>query len=99
MPTCPECGGLLRVDVVWFGEMLPHPVLKAAEAAAEACDVFLVVGTSAVVYPAAGLIHRAQEAGAKVIECNLEATAASDLADVKLHGRPCSSQKSYQISG
>ena len=86
LPACPECGSLLRVDVVWFGEMLPHRVLKAAEAAASACDVFLVVGTSAVVFPAAGLVYRAREAGAKVIECNLEATAASDPADVKLYG-------------
>ncbi len=86
MPSCPECGNLLRVDVVWFGEMLPYAVLKAADHAAEECEAFLVVGTSAVVYPAAGLIYRARSAGAKVIEVNLEATQASEAADVCLHG-------------
>ncbi|MBY0230042.1 MAG: NAD-dependent deacylase [Gemmataceae bacterium] len=86
LPRCPACEKLLRVDVVWFGEMLPHAVLQAAERAAEACDVFLVVGTSAVVFPAAGLAYQAREAGAKVIECNLGATAASGIADARLHG-------------
>lgn len=86
MPRCPECKALLRVDVVWFGEHLPYPLLHAAEQAASECDCFLVVGTSALVFPAAGLIYRAREAGASVIEFNLEATAASELADVCLHG-------------
>jgi NAD-dependent deacetylase len=86
LPRCPECGSLLRVDVVWFGEMLPGAVLMAAERAAEECDVLLVVGTSAVVYPAAGMIGLARSAGARVIEVNLEETAASAAADVSLFG-------------
>jgi NAD-dependent deacetylase len=86
MPACPECGQLLRPDVVWFGEMLPHAVWRAAQAAAEECQCFLVVGTSAVVYPAAGLVDHARRAGASVIEFNLEATPASAAATVTLHG-------------
>lgn len=86
LPACPECGALLRVDVVWFGESLPRAIMHAAEQAAAHCDCFLVVGTSAVVFPAAGLIYQAREAGAAVIEFNKEATAASEVADVCLHG-------------
>jgi NAD-dependent deacetylase len=86
LPDCPACGALLRPDVVWFGEMLPESVWHAAVDAVEQCECFLVVGTSAVVYPAAGLIETAREAGASVIEFNMEATAASERADVVLHG-------------
>jgi NAD-dependent deacetylase len=66
--------------------MLPQEVWLAAAQATGACDCFLVVGTSAVVYPAAGLVEMAQAAGAGVIEVNLEATQASARADVCLHG-------------
>jgi len=76
-PRC-ECGGLLRPGVVWFGESLPQDVRRQAERAARKAEIFLVVGTSAVVYPAAGLIHYAQGAGAAVIEVNIEATGAID---------------------
>lgn len=86
LPRCLKCGELLRPDVVWFHEMLPHRVWREAEEAAEACDVFLVVGTSAIVYPAAGLIQTARRGGAPVIEFNLEATPASSIADVSLFG-------------
>lgn len=65
-------GGLLRPAVVWFGELPPEEAWRRAEAAAAACDVILVVGTSAAVYPAAGLIDTARAAGATVIECNPE---------------------------
>jgi NAD-dependent deacetylase len=75
LPRC-ACGALLRPDVVWFGEMLPEDVWRQAAAAAATCDCFLVVGTSAVVYPAAGLIDSAHEAGAGIIEVNLEPTGA-----------------------
>jgi NAD-dependent deacetylase len=86
LPHCAECGALLRPDIVWFHEMLPEDVwLQAAEAAA-ACACFLVVGTSAVVYPAAGLIDVARGAGADVIEVNLEATGASRGATLSLFG-------------
>src|ERR1700759_1643331 len=73
-PHC-ACGGLARPGVVWFGEPLADGMMKEAEHAAQA-DVFLSVGTSAVVYPAAGLIPFAKQNGAKVIEVNLEETPA-----------------------
>jgi NAD-dependent deacetylase len=88
-PECPHCLGRLRPDIVWFGEMLPEGVLEAAMEAAATCDTFLVVGTSAVVYPAASLIpvaKRGRSPGAKVIEVNLQQTGASTLADVGLYG-------------
>lgn len=84
-PHC-ACGGLARPGVVWFGEPLPDGMIKEAEHAAAAAQVFLVVGTSAVVYPAASLIPYAKQAGAKVIEINTEATAVSATVDCALHG-------------
>jgi NAD-dependent deacetylase len=69
-PACESCGAPLRPDVVWFGELLPEPALRAATRAAGACDVLLSVGTSGVVYPAAGLVHIAVAAGAIVILVN-----------------------------
>lgn len=85
-PHCDGCGGLLRPDVVWFYEPLPEAVWQEAEAAARSCDCFLVVGTSAVVYPAAGLIELAREAGSCLIEVNLERTAASAFTHASLFG-------------
>jgi NAD-dependent deacetylase len=85
-PLC-ECGARLRPDIVWFGEMLPPDVWKAAGLAAFDSDVFLVVGTSAVVHPAASLIPLSQRGQpAKVIEINLTPTEASSWADVGLYG-------------
>jgi len=78
-PAC-ACGGLLRPNVVWFGEMLPQEAFLRADAAAAHCDLFVVVGTSARVYPAAGLIEVAAEGGATVIEVNREETPLSALA-------------------
>ena len=69
-PRCPRCGDWLRPGVVWFGEMLDPDRLAAAEAAAADCDVMLVVGTSGLVYPAAGLPLTARRAGAQVIVVN-----------------------------
>lgn len=77
----------MRPDVVWFGEQLPEGVFEAAAEAARSADLFLAVGTSATVYPAAGLIEIAARAGALVIEVNVEPTPLSDLADVRLAGR------------
>lgn len=85
-PPPSQWGGLLRPDVVWFGEMLPEDALRRAEEAAGACDVFLTVGTSAVVWPAAGYIHRARATGATTIEVNPDQTAASDAVDIVLRG-------------
>jgi NAD-dependent deacetylase len=86
LPHCGSCGALLRPDVVWFYEPLPHDVWLQAEEAARTCQCFLVAGTSAVVYPAAGLALLARARGAHVIEINLERTQASDHADVSLLG-------------
>jgi NAD-dependent deacetylase len=86
LPHCGECGALLRPNIVWFHEMLPEDVWQEAAEATALCDCFLVVGTSAVVYPAAGLVEAARQVGAKVIEVNLERTQASRAADVGLYG-------------
>ncbi len=86
LPRCPECGAMLRPDVVWFEEMLPHGVWREAYKAAEGCDCFLVVGTSALVFPAAGLIEVAGSARARILEFNLERTAASSRVDLGLYG-------------
>jgi NAD-dependent SIR2 family protein deacetylase len=84
-PTCPVCGALARPGVVWFGESLDeHDVTAATRAAA--CDVFVTVGTSALVYPAAGLIQAARGAGALTAEINTEPTPASDVVDIALTG-------------
>jgi NAD-dependent protein deacetylase/lipoamidase len=83
LPTCDECGGLARPGVVWFGESLSDDDLSAA-AMACACDVFIAVGTSAVVYPAAGLLHQAKAHGAFTAEINLEATSASPIVDLAI---------------
>ena len=79
-------GGLARPGVVWFGEPLPERMMKEAEHAVADAAVFVVIGTSAVVYPAAGLIPYAREAGVKIIEINIEPSAASGLADCVLQG-------------
>jgi NAD-dependent SIR2 family protein deacetylase len=80
-PRCP-CGALLRPDVVWFGESLDPEIIAAAEHAAAQADVLLAIGTSAQVYPAAGLIPRARAAGALSVEINPDASAAD--VDVRL---------------
>jgi NAD-dependent deacetylase len=86
LPRCGACGALLRPDVVWFHEFLPEDVWREAAAATAACQSFLVVGTSAVVYPAAGLIGMARGAGATVVEVNPEATAAGAAGAIALRG-------------
>lgn len=78
---CSACGGLLRPDVVWFGEMLPEGAMERSARAAAQADVFLSVGTSAVVYPAAGLPLVAKENGAYVAEVNVERSAIADALD------------------
>ena len=74
-PRCPECGELLRPDVVWFGEALPHEAYDACTSSSAACDAMLVVGTSAVVYPAAALPQQALYGSAIVIDVNPEPSA------------------------
>jgi NAD-dependent protein deacetylase/lipoamidase len=85
-PRC-ACGGLLRPDVVWFGEGLPQDAIRGAFEAAESCDVMLVVGTSALVQPAASLPRVGKEHGAYLVEVNLEPTPLTALADEAHHGK------------
>ena len=84
-PHC-ACGGVARPGVVWFGEQLPEGMMKEAEHAVEEAEVFLVIGTSAIVYPAAGLIPFAKRAGAKLVEVNTEETDFSSTVDCALRG-------------
>lgn len=86
VPRCTRCGSLLRPDVVWFGEGLPPVVLQAAQEAARSCLVFLSVGTSTVVEPAASLPFLALHAGAAVIEVNPADTPLTESATVVLRG-------------
>ena len=86
VPRCASCGALLRPDVVWFEEMLPPDALAAAEAMARRCDLMLVIGTSAEVYPAAALPSIAKGSGALLIEINPNVTALSAAADYALRG-------------
>jgi NAD-dependent deacetylase len=85
-PRCPKCGALLRPDVVWFGESLPLEVLDAAWAASARCRLMLVVGTSAVVQPAASLPIVALRSGARLVEVNPAETPLSAHAHEILHG-------------
>jgi NAD-dependent deacetylase len=80
---CSHCGAWARPGVVWFGEGLDPDVLEAATSATR-CDVFLTIGTSALVYPAAGLVALAQDHGAYTVEINPEATPASAGVDVAI---------------
>ncbi|MBT8485638.1 MAG: NAD-dependent deacylase [Phycisphaerales bacterium] len=84
--SCPRCGAPMRPGVVWFGESLPTTAWSQAETAAAACDVMIVIGTRAEVYPAAGLIDVARDAGAAIVVVNAEACRASDRADHTLIG-------------
>lgn len=84
---CRSCGGNLRPDVVWFGEMLPVDALESAIAASENCDAFFSIGTSSLVYPAADLWRHAKDSGAIVIEINKDPTSLTPLADYSFHGK------------
>ncbi len=85
-PRCAQCGSMLRPDVVWFGEMLPEDALDNAILATRNCDVFLSIGTSTVVEPAASLPFAARQAGAVVIEVNPEPTPLTSVAQISLRG-------------
>ncbi len=87
IPKCTKCGGLVRPDVVWFGEMLPQQVFADAEAAAEECDICFIIGTSAVVYPAANIPIYAKRMGAYLIEVNINQTEISNYCDLSLIGK------------
>jgi len=87
VPQCSVCSGLLRPDVVWFGEALPRDQLEASVEAARTCDVFFSIGTSGVVQPAASLAHAARNRGAVVVEVNAEPTLLTSKANYAFHGK------------
>jgi len=86
-PVCPNCGSFLRPHIVWFGESLDPVVLGRAYELSESCQVMFVIGTSAVVHPAASLPYSAARAGAKIIEVNLEPTSLTPQADFFFPGK------------
>ncbi len=87
VPRCGKCGGLLRPDVVWFGESLPRVELEAAVNASRSCQIFFSIGTSGVVHPAAALAHAARNRGAIVVEINAEPTPLTPKTDFAFHGK------------
>ncbi|EHR78119.1 NAD-dependent protein deacylase [Thermococcus litoralis DSM 5473] len=86
LPKCPECGSLLRPDVVWFGEPLPQEALQKAFKLAERADVCLVIGTSGQVFPAAYVPYIVKENGGYVIEINPRESGITPIADIFLKG-------------
>jgi len=86
LPRCPRCGASLRPDVVWFGELLPPAAWETAAQVANSCDVFLSIGTSGLVEPAASLAHIALQHGAAVIEVNPTTTSLTSRATFALQG-------------
>ncbi len=84
-PRCPRCGGLVRPDVVWFGEWLPSEAWRAAVASAERCELFLCIGTSGVVRPAADLPLIARSAGAYTVEINIAPGALDGRLNLHLY--------------
>lgn len=87
LPVCPECGSLLRPDVVWFGEFLPEDAVNRAFQLAERADLVLVIGTSGVVYPAAYIPRIVKERGGIVVEINTGESGITPVADVFLRGK------------
>ncbi|MDA8349780.1 MAG: NAD-dependent deacylase [Pseudomonadota bacterium] len=85
-PQCVSCGGRVRPGVVWFGEGLPELTWHAAVTVSSVCDVFIIVGTSALVQPAASLVHKAAAAGALTIQVNPNTTGLEDAVSVSLRG-------------
>jgi NAD-dependent deacetylase len=86
-PLCVACSGMLRPHIVWFGESLAPENLNRSYQALRTCDILLIIGTSGVVYPAASFAPVAKDAGALVVELNLEPTPHSSFVDVSFQGR------------
>ncbi|MCP9464633.1 MAG: NAD-dependent deacylase [Nitrospira sp.] len=87
LPSCARCAGLLRPHIVWFGEAPDPADLARCDEVLRTCDTLLIIGTSGVVYPAAGFAATAKRAGAFVGEINLDETPQTALADISLRGR------------
>ena len=86
LPKC-HCGGLLRPDVVWFGEMIPQGIWQASFQFLNKADCVIICGTSGVVWPASAIPEIAKEHGAKTIEINIEPTPISDVVDISIFGK------------
>lgn len=87
VPACEICSGLLRPDVVWFGEALPRGELEAAVKASRSCQIFFSIGTSGVVQPAASLAYAARNNGSILVEINAEPTPLTPKTDFAFHGK------------
>lgn len=85
LPHCEGCGGLVKAATISFGQPMPEAAMQRADAATTACDLFLVLGSSLVVYPAAAFPLRAKRNGARLVIINREATAQDEYADLVLH--------------
>ena len=81
-PVCEKCQGIIKPDVVFFGEMLPQDILRIAERESEMSDLFIVIGSSLVVYPAAYMPLYAKRSGAKIVIINMGDTGQDDIADI-----------------
>lgn len=87
VPDCEYCGGILKPDVIFFGEMLPHKTLESAAYHSCHCELFIVIGSSLVVYPAALMPEYAKAGGAKLVIINMEKTPCDDRADLVIEGQ------------
>ncbi len=87
VPDCPDCQGILKPDAVFFGEALPQETLREATRRAQNCDLFIVIGSTLVIYPAAYIPTYAGEAGAKLAIVNLTPTPLDHYAEVVIRGR------------
>ena len=85
LPTCDECAGLVKTATISFGQSMPEDAMRRAERAALECDLFIVLGSSLVVYPAAGFPTYAKENGAQLVIINREPTDQDQVADLVLH--------------
>jgi NAD-dependent deacetylase len=85
IPACRACGGLVKTATISFGQQMPEEPMLAAEAETQACDLFLVLGSSLVVTPAAHFPVKAKQYGARLVILNREPTQLDDLADLVLH--------------
>lgn len=87
LPHCDECGGIVKTATISFGQAMPVREMQLAEIAAANCDLFMAIGSSLTVYPAAGLPRLARRNGAKLVIVNEQPTDLDDLCDLVLHER------------
>ena len=85
-PACEACGGIVKSATISFGQAMPEHAMRRAQDLALSCDVFLAIGSSLVVYPAAGFPVLAKRNGAKLVIVNREPTDLDDMADLVIHG-------------